>query len=394
MIKNKRQKPGTRAILDKIDTIKREIDVMAELCHTEQRERNEQEESRFKTLSRELHYLEMKLQASGSEIQREESPWSIFRERILGGNQFTVMIREDEGGGSTQTPSTTTTTPTGMSTSDFTAADGSVNPIVPITVGELIQPLEEGTIIGMLGLRMPTGLRGRYESTVVGTVDVSVEDEGAEVEDSIIDLDSVAADHQRLAAKVTATRQSLFQSDGKLEQIIKEQLVRGLARAVNKIMLAPTLFNTKTRIKGPFVDLKSSATTLSAFGNSTFKQLNKIKASLLTEGVNAEFLCWVMSESTKAELEATPKDSGSGIMVIENDRMCGLPVYASHFITDEYIGLGDWSYQLCGLFDQISMIVDPFTLAGQDKVRFILNANYGTLTYRKEAFALAKVTRS
>ncbi len=115
---------------------------------------------------------------------------------------------------------------------------------------------------------------------------------------------------------------------------------------------------------------------------------------MLSEGLNAEFLCWVMSESTKAELEATPKDAGSGIMVIENDRLCGLPVYCSHFITDDYIGLGDWSFQLCGLFDQISMIVDPFTLAGQDKVRFILNANYGTLTYRQEAFALAKVTRS
>ncbi len=380
----KTAKPGTKAILSKIDEIKREIGTMADKCQTEQRERNEQEESRYKTLCRELSYWEMKLQASGSEHQREESPWAQFREKIQqAAPQFTVVLREDPPAGAS----------TGMTTSDFTDADGNVNPIVPITVGELIKPLEEGTIIGKLGMRMPTGLRGRYESTVVGTVDVTVEDEGAEVADSTIDLDSVAADYQRLAGKVTATRQSLFQSDYKLEAIIKEQLVKGLARGINKIMLAPTLFNAKTRIKGPFVDLKASAKALSAFGTKTFKELNTMKATLLTQGITSEHMCWVMSEGTKAELEATPKDAGSGIMVIENDRLCGLPVYCSHYITDDYIGLGDWSFQLCGLFDQISMIVDPYTLAGQDKVRFILNANYGTLTYRKEAFALAKVTR-
>lgn len=390
MIKNKKQNGSTKAILSKIDEIKREIGTMAEKCQTEQRERNEQEESRYKTLCRELSYWEMKLQASGAEIQREESPWAQFREKVQqGATPFTVVLREDPAPAA---PSTTAAS--GMATSSFVNSDGDVNPIVPLTVGDLIEPLEEGTIIGKLGLRMPTGLRGRYESTVVGTVDVTLEDEGAEVAESTIDLDSIAADNQRLSAKVTASRQSLFQSDGKLEQIIKTQLVKGLARGINKIMLSPDLFNAKTRIKGPFVALKDKATVLSAFGSKTFKELNKLKATVLEKGVSAEYMCYVMSEATKAELEATPKDAGSGIMVIENGRMCGLPVCASHFITDDYIGVGDWGYQLCGLFDQVSLIVDPYTLAGQDKVRFILNANYGTATYRQEAFALAKVTRS
>lgn len=375
MSKNRKQNASTKAILAKIDEIKREIGAMADTCQAEQRERNEQEETRYRTLSRELSYYEMKLQASGSEIRREESPWTQFREKCAqGAPKFTVVLRE-------------------MTTESFVNGDGETNPIVPLTVGEIIKPLEEGTIIGKLGMRMPTGLRGRYESTTVGTVEVTVEDEGAETPDSTIDLDSVAADYQRLAGKVTATRQSLFQSDYKLESIIKEQLVKGLARGVNKIMLGTEPFNAKTRIKGPFVSLKDSATALSEFGPKTFKELNKIKAGLLSLGLNAEFLCWVMSEGTKAELEATPKDAGSGLMVIENDRLCGLPVYCSHYIGDDHIGLGDWSFQLCGLFDQVSMIVDPYTLAGQDKVRFILNANYGTLTYRPEAFALAKVTR-
>ncbi|MDE6380667.1 MAG: phage major capsid protein [Muribaculaceae bacterium] len=388
MNKNKKMNGSTKAILARIDEIKREIGAMADKCHTEQRERNEQEESRYKALCRDLSYYEMKLQASGSETQREESPWTQFREMLTAGQQFKVFFREEaEGAGAAGA------TASGMSTADFTGTDGQINPIVPLTVGEIIKPLEEGTIIGKLGMRMPTGLRGRYESTVVGTVECTVEDEGAETEDSTIDLDSISADNQRISAKVSVSRQALFQSDYKLEAIIKEQLIKGLVRIVNKIMLAPDLFNAKTRIKGPFVDLKAKATTLTAFGNKTFKELNLMKAGLLGLGLTSERMCFVMTEATKAELEATPKDAGSGIMVIENDRLCGLPVFCSHFIGNDYIGLGDWIYQLCGLFDQISMIVDPYTLAGKDQVRFIINANYGTATYRPDAFALAKVTR-
>ena len=385
-----KNKKSVKMILAKIDEIKREIGAMADTCKAEQRERNEQEDARYKALCRDLSYYEMKLQASGPEAQREESPWAQFREKLNAGQPFTVYLREEATGGD----STAATAATGMSTSSFVSADGSVNPIVPLTVGEIIKPLEEGTIIGKLGMRMPTGLRGRYESTVVGTVECTVEDEGAETEDSTIDLDSISADNQRISAKVSVTRQALFQSDYKLEAIIKEQMVKGLARIINHIMLSPDKYNAKTRIQGPFVALKAKAKTLSAFGAKTFKELNVLKSGLLGIGLTSEHMCYVMTEATKAELEATPKDAGSGIMVIENDRLCGLPVYCSHFIGNDYIGLGSWMYQLCGLFDQISMVVDPYTLAGQDKVRFVINANYGTATYRQDAFALAKVTRS
>lgn len=361
---------STHVVLDKIDGIKREINEMADTLQKENRERNEQEEARWSELRRELSYWEMKLAAAGAEREKRTSPWTSFREKVQNQERFAVQLRES-----------------------MTTADLDGNPIVPLTVGELIQPLEEGTIIGKLGMKMPTGLRGRYESTVIESVDVTLEDEDTEAPEKKIKLDSVAADYQRLAGQVLVTREALFQSDGKLEAIIKEQLVKGLSRALNQIMLGTEPATATARIKGPFVDLKDSAPALAAFGVSTFKELNKMKASILRKGFTSERMCWVMSEGTKAELEATPKDKGSGIMVIENGMLCGLPVYCSHFIGEDYIGLGDWSYQLCGLFDQVSMLVDPYTYAGKNKVRFVLNANYGTLTYRPEAFALAKVTR-
>ena len=116
-----------------------------------------------------------------------------------------------------------------------------------------------------------------------------------------------------------------------------------------------------------------------------------MKADVLATGVDGEHLCWVMTKAQKAIAEATPKDAGSGIMVCENDHIAGLPVFTTNYIGQNFIGLGDWRYQPMGLFGDISFIVDPYSQARKDAVDFVLNVNYGTVTLRDEAFALAKV---
>ena len=81
--------------------------------------------------------------------------------------------------------------------------------------------------------------------------------------------------------------------------------------------------------------------------------------------------------------------------MIENDMLCGLPVYTTNCIKNgatEYIGLGDWRYQPMGLFNSVRFIVDPYSQARKDSVDFVLNVDYGTVTLRPEAFVLGKVT--
>ena len=111
----------------------------------------------------------------------------------------------------------------------------------------------------------------------------------------------------------------------------------------------------------------------------------------LATGVDGEHLCFVMTKAQKAIAEATPKDAGSGIMVCEDDKIAGLPVFTTNYIGEGYIGLGDWRYQPMGLFGDISFIIDPYSQARKDAVDFVLNVNYGTTTLQPNAFALAKV---
>ena len=86
------------------------------------------------------------------------------------------------------------------------------------------------------------------------------------------------------------------------------------------------------------------------------------------------------------------RNAGSGIMCIENDRLCGLPVFCHSAIGEGNIGLGDFRYQVAGQFGDFYFIVDPYTGAASNMVKFTLNVDFGTATVRPEVYTLLKAS--
>lgn len=87
-------------------------------------------------------------------------------------------------------------------------------------------------------------------------------------------------------------------------------------------------------------------------------------------------------------------DSGSGRFLCENNTILGYPVYTTSEIGAGNIGFGDWSYQAAGFFGDWNFVVDPYTLARNNSVDFVLNARFGTVTLREDAFVLGKIKAS
>ncbi len=100
--------------------------------------------------------------------------------------------------------------------------------------------------------------------------------------------------------------------------------------------------------------------------------------------------CWVMTEAMKAELCDVKVDAGSGRFLCENNMVLGYPVFTTSEIGVDNVGFGDWSYQAAGFFGDWTLIVDPYTLARRNSVDFVLNARFGTVTLREDAFVLGK----
>lgn len=307
-----------------------------------------------------------------SAAQRLAEAERAIRENVKRGVSTTIrLVRENPSPG----PSEPTIT-------DINVANAGN--IVRINLQDVLMPLQEGLILDKVGLPLMTGLVGEYVWPVASMVEATIGGDNMELTEQKISLSALKAVPDTIGVTCGVTRRTINQSGGIIETIVKNLLPMAVAKALNKAMFGTTAATGATNLVGPFI---GKSPTMIA---KTYADINKLKAAVLKSGVEGEHMAWVMTKSTKAILEATSKDTGSGIMICENDMIAGIPVFTTEFIGDDYIGIGDFTYQPVGQFGDFSFIVDPYTEARKDVVQFTLHVDFGTKTLRSDAFVLGK----
>lgn len=307
-----------------------------------------------------------------SAAQRLADAERAIRENVKRGVSTTIrLVRED--------PPAVPAEPT---VTDINVANAGN--IVRINLQDVLMPLQEGLILDKVGLPLMTGLVGEYVWPVASMVEATIGGDNMELTEQKISLSALKAVPDTIGVTCGVTRRTINQSGGIIETIVKNLLPMAVAKALNKAMFGTTAATGATNLVGPFI---GKTPTMIA---KTYADINKLKAAVLKSGVEGEHMAWVMTKSTKAILEATSKDTGSGIMICENDMIAGIPVFTTEFIGDDYIGIGDFTYQPVGQFGDFSFIVDPYTEARKDVVQFTLHVDFGTKTLRSDAFVLGK----
>lgn len=305
--------------------------------------------------------------------QRSNKLTAYVREQLKSQNrQFSLMLIQRE-----ETPDNTVVTD-----------DGAAGGIVPISVQEILDQVNEGLIYDKVGMPLgfnavgellwPTWTAG--EAKIVGETETIAPQE--------INLDKLNMRPERLAVRFDVSRKALDQTDGVLENIVMKALANSIKRAINKIAFSTTKPDGAASLQGPLV--KASATPKTISATPKLKDFTTIKGELFKSGIDGLQPCWVMNNAMKSDLEATPKDTGSGIMLIEDNKLLGYPVFATEVVGANTVAFGDWSYQPASFFGTMELIVDPYSAAAEGKVRFILNLEYGTTTLRPEAFVVGK----
>lgn len=293
-----------------------------------------------------------------------------------------------------------------------------INGQVPLTISDIIKPLEEGLILNKVGIKLRTGLVGEYASPVLGRVVAKVAGEKVKLGNTKLSTEALKPKPFRVGISTQTTYSAVNRSAGLTLDIVSEELPMGVTRTLNALMFSPVKVATDAagnalpeEATGPFyaikkkenagtpvADIKTKAQKKSihhiqfAGDVPTYKELLAMKGLVSAKGVvNDGTACFVMSEYLKAELEATPRDAGSGVMIVENGMIAGVPVFCTNEIdTDDasYVGYGVWSNELLGQFGDMRYIVDPTSLADEDSIKHTLNGEWSMTTVRKEAFVL------
>ena len=260
-------------------------------------------------------------------------------------------------------------------------------PLVELTIGDIIGPLEKGMVLDKVGCKIQTGLTEDWAYPVVEAVEASVAGETVAVSDSDIELSAVKPTPQRVAISVPVTRTAMVMTNNRLYDVVVSSLRLAIQRTLNKWMFSNAA--VVSGVTGPFV---APTTTLTYSGAApTYKEICNLVGSVDATGiVPGPTAAFVMNNTTKAALKATPRGSGDR-MVIENDMIDGVPVFVTEYAPANTVYFGYFSYCLVGQFGDSNLIVDPYTLAKKNQVQFTLNTFFDIKAARAQAFGkLAK----
>lgn len=267
--------------------------------------------------------------------------------------------------------------------------------LIPLTIKDILPPLEMGLIFDKIGVPIQTGVTGNLQWPVMGDGEAEILGETEELTDSTVDFSKINAVKTRMGVSFTVTNQAINDSDVDLVALIQQEARQRIRRVLNRVMFSHQDFTGN--FHGPFAGAKAQGTFDGAV--PTYKELLEMKGKVAETGVEMEGFCYVMSETMKAALEATPIDAGSGRMVIENGSIAGYPVFTTAYINYgsdknkadvEYVAAGVYTYLAVNQYGELRMVVDPYTKAKKDEVVITLNADWSMTTLRKEAFALYK----
>ncbi len=298
--------------------------------------------------------------------------------------EFIIQQRAEGEGGGSQTPATPTDT---VQPNTITTTHADAGSLVPLHVQQVIDDVEEGLIYDKVGINLTHSNAGEFVWPYWTAGAVQIVGETEKLVPSELTVGKLTARPERMGITFEMSYESFYQTEGVMEKIVRKALALAAQRGINALLLSPTKPKGAASIQGPFVAAKAKAVTLPS--NLTYKSINAIKAKLLETGLALNPV-WVMSAARNCELEATPRDAGSGIMMIEDGKLSGYPVFVSHQVTDDYLFLGDFAYQPAGFFGEMRLIVDPYTGADRNMIKITLNFGFATTTLRPAAFVAGK----
>lgn len=278
---------------------------------------------------------------------------------------------------------------------EITTANLEAGGLIPVTINDILPALELGLIYDKIGVAIETGVMGNLVWPVMGDGDAEILGETEELTDETINFDKINAIKTRVGVSFSVSNSAINDSNEDLVARIQKEAQLRYRRTINRVMFSHQNFTGN--FHGPFAGAKAQATFAGKV--PTYKELLEMKGKVAESGVEMDGFCFVMSETMKAVLEATPIDAGSGRMIIENGKIGGYPVYTTSYINMgsdkqkanvEYVGAGVWSYLALNQYGDVRLTVDYTSEARKDKVVITLNSEWSMTTLRDEAFALYK----
>lgn len=242
----------------------------------------------------------------------------------------------------------------------------------------ILEPLRANLVMVQAGASYLSGLVGNVSIPAYSGSNVSWAGETASASDGAGAFSEVNLEPKRLTAYVDVSKQFLIQDSSSAEDMLKRDIVNAISDKLEKTILG-NVAGSATQPEGLF-----NAVTASTDGVS-FKTLVNMETALEDANV-AGNKCFIVSPSAKGTLKTTLKADGVSGYLMEGNEVNGYPVYSTSNVTSKGVVMGHFEDYVIGQWGGIDLTVDPYTQAGNGKVRLVINAYFDAKPRRASSF--------
>jgi len=254
------------------------------------------------------------------------------------------------------------------------------------------------TVYDKAGCPIQYGAKGLQSWPFVNNATVSIKGELNPIGDAgKLDFSKIDEVRNRLTAKILISWQSIEDSTVDLVAIARRKIAEAFQQTLNHVACSTAKWaNT---FYGGFADTSKQTGTYAATG-FTFKDAMDMVGKVAAKEYGIEGGVFVMGAADYFALKATPKDSGSGLMVIDDfGRIGGFPVFVDNninrtsvkgAISGNNIGFGLFKFLPCMQHGNVRLTVDANSMdaADVDGVYLICNADWSMTVLRPDAFVV------
>lgn len=242
----------------------------------------------------------------------------------------------------------------------------------------ILEPLRASLVMTQAGATYMTGLVGNVSIPVYSGSNVGWAGEIEAAKDGAGTFSEVTLSPKRITAFLDVSKQFLLQDSASAEALLRADIVRAIANKLEATILGDK-DGSATQPKGLFYDVAD-------YYDISYESIVELVAYLEQQNVTGD-IKFILSPLMKALLKTTKKDEGSGLFVMEDGEIDGLPVLSTSACMG--LAIGNWADYVIAQWGGIDLTIDPYSQATNGKVRLVVNAYFDAKPRREEAFLAA-----
>ena len=375
-------------IKTRINEISERMKAIVELCKTEVREMNEDEDKEFKALrdeidkkKEELKALEAKLCEYEEELPKDEEEDPKEEKNKRNKKMKTTLIKELRKAIDNNQKSITINaeTRTMQVTGEGTVHDS----VIETEIEGILEPLYANSVLAQLGVRFYSGLpKGDVQVPIMGKGQVGWAGEVAAANATGNTFTTKLLQPKRLTAYVDISKQLLAQDTIGVEAAIRRDIVNALNDKLEATIFG-AVAGSATQPAGIFYNAEEATV-----GN--YAGLCAFEAALDDANINGQKK-YLMGNTAKATFRSMIKGTNATGMVMEANQIDGTPMLNTSNVATKKFVYGDFNYLAVGSWGDIDITIDQYTQAVNGCIRLVINAFFDAVVLRPEACKFGNV---